>query len=575
MLERFLDQIGEVLRLCEDTDGILVVNREGIIEYHRIPLNSYWCSQDTVGRHILELYPELDGESSTILTALRTGRASYNVLQDINNHRGERVLLESTTIPIVVDGRVECVVDSSKYHTIDQRVIRGGEGGGLSTLDRMLTEDPAMLALKSRIRDVAGLDSSVLIYGETGTGKELVAESLHSEGGRAGPFVSQNCAAIPATLLESLFFGTEKGSYTGALTRKGLLEEADGGTLFLDEINSMDPALQAKLLKVLEEKKVRRLGGSRDIPFDVRIVAAVNEKPQKLIREGRLREDLYYRLGVIRLTLPPLRERLCDIGPLADYFIEHYNRKLHRRVRGLSERALRLLRGYAWPGNVRELKNAIEGAVAVARGERLTVEDMEEKKVRRLGGSRDIPFDVRIVAAVNEKPQKLIREGRLREDLYYRLGVIRLTLPPLRERLCDIGPLADYFIEHYNRKLHRRVRGLSERALRLLRGYAWPGNVRELKNAIEGAVAVARGERLTVEDMEEILAGRLGGLNRPPELPEALRLEESFSLTRALDSYERELLSRAMQQAGSISQAARLLGLSRQNLKYKLKKFDL
>lgn len=422
MLERFLDQIGEVLRLCEDTDGILVVNREGIIEYHRIPLNSYWCSQDTVGRHILELYPELDGESSTILTALRTGRASYNVLQDINNHRGERVLLESTTIPIVVDGRVECVVDSSKYHTIDQRVIRGGEGGGLSTLDRMLTEDPAMLALKSRIRDVAGLDSSVLIYGETGTGKELVAESLHSEGGRAGPFVSQNCAAIPATLLESLFFGTEKGSYTGALTRKGLLEE---------------------------------------------------------------------------------------------------------------------------------------------------------KKVRRLGGSRDIPFDVRIVAAVNEKPQKLIREGRLREDLYYRLGVIRLTLPPLRERLCDIGPLADYFIEHYNRKLHRRVRGLSERALRLLRGYAWPGNVRELKNAIEGAVAVARGERLTVEDMEETLAGRLGGLNRPPELPEALRLEESFSLTRALDSYERELLSRAMQQAGSISQAARLLGLSRQNLKYKLKKFDL
>ena len=220
-----------------------------------------------MGRHILELYPELDGESSTILTALRTGRASYNVLQDINNHRGERVLLESTTIPIVVDGRVECVVDSSKYHTIDQRVIRGGEGGGLSTLDRMLTEDPAMLALKSRIRDVAGLDSSVLIYGETGTGKELVAESLHSEGGRAGPFVSQNCAAIPATLLESLFFGTEKGSYTGALTRKGLLEEADGGTLFLDEINSMDPALQAKLLKVLEEKKVRRLGGSRDIPL--------------------------------------------------------------------------------------------------------------------------------------------------------------------------------------------------------------------------------------------------------------------------------------------------------------------
>ena len=148
MLERFLDQIGEVLHLCEDTDGILVVNREGLIEYHRISLNSYWCSQDTVGRHILELYPELDEESSTILQALRNGTASYNVLQDINNRRGERVLLESTTIPLVVDGRVECVVDSSKYHTIDQRIIRGGESGGLSTLDRILTQDPALMALK-------------------------------------------------------------------------------------------------------------------------------------------------------------------------------------------------------------------------------------------------------------------------------------------------------------------------------------------------------------------------------------------------------------------------------------------
>ena len=193
----------------------------------------------------------------------------------------------------------------------------------------------------------------------------------------------------------------------------------------------------------------------------------------------------------------------------------------------------------------------------------------------RVGGNRIISVDVCIVAATNEDLERRVEEGSFRRDLYYRLNTLPVLIPPLRERLCDIGPLADYFIEHYNRKLHRRVRGLSERALRLLRGYAWPGNVRELKNAIEGAVAVARGERLTVEDMEEILAGRLGGLNRPPELPEALRLEESFSLTRALDSYERELLSRAMQQAGSISQAARLLGLSRQNLKYKLKKFDL
>lgn len=446
--KRVLDQIGEVVRLCEDSDGILIANRNGIVEYHRISLDSYWCSQETEGRHILELYPELDEDSSTILQALKTGRATYNVLQDINNRKGERVLLESTTIPIVVDGQVECVVDSSKYHAIDQRVIRG-ENGGLYRLDRIITQDPAMLALKERIRDVAPLDSSVLIYGETGTGKELVAESLHSEGRRADkPFVSQNCAAIPSNLLESLFFGTEKGSYTGALTRMGLLEEADGGTLFLDEINSMEIGLQAKLLKVLEEKKVRRLGGSRDIPFDVRIVAAVNEDPAKLIREHRLREDLYYRLGVVRITLPPLRKRKGDIALLTRHFIDRYNQKMKRDIRGISEQALRRLEQYSWPGNVRELQNVVEGAYVSARSEMLMVDHMAD--------------------------------------------------------ILDQG---------------------------------------------------------LVELEEEPVGGDTIG--------------EGFSLPQALEQYERELVRKAMAQSTSISQAARLLGVSRQNLKYRLQKFNL
>lgn len=443
-----LDQIGEVVRLCEDTDGIVIVNRNGIVEYHRISLDSYWCSQETEGRHILELYPELDADSSTILQALRTGKPTYNVLQDINNRRGQRVLLESTTIPIVVDGQVECVVDSSKYHAIDQRVIRG-DSGGLYTLDHIITQDAAMLTLKARIRDVAPLDSSVLIYGETGTGKELVAESLHSEGKRSGkPFVSQNCAAIPSNLLESLFFGTEKGSYTGALTRKGLLEEADGGTLFLDEINSMEIGLQAKLLKVLEEKKVRRLGGSRDIPFDVRIVAAVNEDPAKLIREHRLREDLYYRLGVVRITLPPLRKRKGDIALLTRHFIDRYNQKMKRDIRGISEQALRRLEQYSWPGNVRELQNVVEGAYVSARSEMLLVDHMADT---------------------------------------------------LDQGLMEL-------------------------------------------------------------DQEPAVGDTIG---------------EGFSLPQALEQYERELVRRAMAQSTSISQAARLLGVSRQNLKYRLQKFDL
>lgn len=443
---RVAEQIADVIRLCEDTDGLLVANRDGIVEFQRIFVDNLWKSGETVGLHIFELYPELDEESSTIIQALRTGKPTYNVLQDINNRRGERVLLESTTIPIVVDGQVACVIDSSKFHSIDQRVIRGE--GGISTLDRIITQDPAMLALKKRIRDVAPLDSSVLIYGETGTGKELVAESLHSEGRRSGrPFVSQNCAAIPANLLESLFFGTEKGCYTGALTRKGLLEEADGGTLFLDEINSMEIGLQAKLLKVLEEKKVRRLGGSRDIPFDVRIVAAVNEEPARLIREHRLREDLYYRLGVVRITLPPLRKRVGDIPLLIRYFIDQYNRKMKRSIQGVSAQALRRLERYSWPGNVRELQNVIEGAFASARSELLVLDHMEDA------------LEYQEVSLAEES-----REG-------------------------DIDP--------------------------------------------------------------------------------------GFSLTKALEQYERELLHKAMEQSSSISQAARLLGLSRQNLKYKLQKYNL
>ena len=446
MWKPFLEQLGEVIRVCEDTDGVLLANKDGIVEFQRIFVDKLWRSGETVGKHIFDLYPELDEESSTILQALKTGKPTFNVLQDINNRRGERVLLESTTLPIVVDGQVVGVMDSSKFHVIDQRIIRGEMG--VSTLDRIITQDPAMLAMKARIRDAAKLDSTVLIYGETGTGKELVAESLHSEGRRADkPFVSQNCAAIPANLLESLFFGTEKGCYTGALTRKGLLEEADGGTLFLDEINSMEINLQAKLLKVLEEKKVRRLGGSRDIPFDVRIVAAVNEEPAKLIREKRMREDLYYRLGVVRLTLPPLRERPGDIPLLARFFLDRFNRSMDRHIEGISDLALRRMEEYDWPGNVRELQNVVEGAFSASRSGLLTAEYLEE----------------------------------------------RLRLP----------------------------------------------------------------------------------LRQAEDSPEPVQLEEGFSLPQAVERYERELVRQALEQSTSLSQAARLLGISRQNLKYKMQKFLL
>ena len=449
MAERYLEQIRAIIRVCEDTDGILIVDKNGIIRDHRIAMNYYWKEEETVGHHIRELYPGLDEDSSTILRALRTGQAIYDQRQELVNSRGEQVELDATTIPIVVNGEVEGAVDCARFYVVGQRIVRGGRRGGLSTLGRIVTQSPKMEDLKRRIRSAAQLDSPVLIYGETGTGKELVAEALHSEGPRGGePFVAQNCAAIPSNLLESLFFGTEKGSYTGALTHKGLFEEANGGTLLLDEINSMDIGLQAKLLKALEEKKARRLGGSRDTPFDVRIVAAVNEPPEELLRSGKLREDLYYRLGVVRLNLPPLRERPEDIPLLTNYFIEQYNRSMKRNIRGVTPEVAERFRRYRWPGNIRQLRNAVEGAFAIARGELLTAEDLEEK----LGG-----------------------------------GTEQQTRP------------------------------------------AAPA---------------------------------------PPP-------EEGISLSQAVERYEKGLIQQAMERCGSISATARSLGLSRQNLKYKLQKYDL
>ncbi len=382
MSEQFLDQINSIIRVCQEKECILVTDRNGIVEYMRVPaqVRDSFHLPEAVGCHILELYPELDEETSTILQVLKTGRPSYRVRQNLTNVYGEEVVLDSTTLPVIVNGEVRGAVDSTRFYRVGQLEVRAEEAGHrLTTLEEIITQDPQMEALKDRVRAVAGLDTSVLICGETGTGKELFAQALHTEGRRAGkPFITQNCAAIPPNLLESIFFGTEKGSYTGAVSRKGLFELADGGTLFLDEINSMDVGLQAKLLKALEEKTVRRVGGERDICFDVRVVAAMTEPPQKVLAEGRMREDLYYRIGVIRLQIPPLRERPGDILPLARLFARQIGAKTGRGISGLSNLAESLFQQYAWPGNVRELRNTMEGACATAEGSLLRMEDVQD-----------------------------------------------------------------------------------------------------------------------------------------------------------------------------------------------------
>jgi DNA-binding NtrC family response regulator len=241
----------------------------------------------------------------------------------------------------------------------------------------MIGKSPKVLEVFQLVRDVASLRSTVLIQGESGTGKELMARAIHFSGDRAQkPFVGVSCAALAESLLESELFGHEKGSFTGATgQKKGKFEMADGGTLFLDEIGEISPKIQIALLRVLQERTFYRVGGNEEVRVDVRVIAATNRDLERAVQEGRFRDDLYYRLNVITLKIPPLRERREDIPLLAGSIVERIARELGKDVGGISEAALAVLMNNEWPGNVRELENAIERAIVVCRGSMLTEED--------------------------------------------------------------------------------------------------------------------------------------------------------------------------------------------------------
>jgi len=253
------------------------------------------------------------------------------------------------------------------------------EVGERYRLERMLGTSAAMKDVLEQVAEVAGSMATVLLLGESGTGKELVARAIHWNGPRSGgPFVPVNCAAIPDTLLESELFGHEKGAFTGATQRRrGLVAEADTGTLFLDEIAEMPLGLQAKLLRVLQDRTVRPVGGRDEVVVDVRVICATNRDLQDLVRAGKFREDLYYRLAVIPIRLPSLRERPEDIPLLAAHFLERAAATLGKRIEGFDEEAMGWLTQHRWPGNVRELENVVERAVTLARGSRIGLGDLK------------------------------------------------------------------------------------------------------------------------------------------------------------------------------------------------------
>ena len=261
---------------------------------------------------------------------------------------------------------------------LDENVYLRRELEQKYTFNNIIGKSARMQAIFSLIERIARTASTVLIQGESGTGKELIARAIHYASPRAAHrFLSLNCGALPETLLESELFGHERGAFTGAVRdKKGLFQEADGGTLFLDELGEMTPAMQVKLLRALQEKVVRRVGGNQEVPVDVRIIAATNQELEAKIERGEFREDLYYRINVIPIHLPPLRQRREDIPLLADHFIKKYSDQMGVAAPPISVESMRILEGYDWPGNVRELENLVERILALSHGETITSKDL-------------------------------------------------------------------------------------------------------------------------------------------------------------------------------------------------------
>lgn len=286
----------------------------------------------------------------------------------------EEISLEEA-IALIRSGVRDIKLLSSPFELLEKSVLSLLEDRRLPQDEGFITQDPRMLKILSALEEVAKTKVPVLLVGESGTGKELLARFIHSRSDRKeGPFVAINCSALPESLLESELFGYEKGAFSGALFRKkGKIELADRGTLLLDEITEMSPNLQSKLLRVLQEGEVDRLGGYHPIKVDFRLISTTNRDIEKEVAENRFRADLYYRINVITVKVPPLRERQGDVKLLTEYYLEKFSRQYRRRIRGLTERAWKFLMNYHFPGNVRELRNMVERAVITCEGELIDV----------------------------------------------------------------------------------------------------------------------------------------------------------------------------------------------------------
>ncbi|MGJ9384376.1 sigma-54 interaction domain-containing protein [Salipaludibacillus sp. CF4.18] len=383
-----------------DFDHILVADKNGIIIFYDVgDLNVLKelgiRPEEFLGKNVKAFYKHFTDENSTVMNVLATGTAQCNVRQDMLTNDGNKIISQSSTYPIKENDKIVGAIEFSSRLFAKENIQSLDKLAGhklfrknntIFTIDDIITVNETMEAIKKKINNIAKTNSTVLINGRTGTGKEVVAQAIHNLSDRyAKPFISLNCSAIPASLMESTLFGTMKGSFTGSEDMPGLFEQANGGTLFLDEINSLDIYLQAKLLKVIEEKAIRRIGGKESLSLDIRIISATNEEPNTLLDDKRLREDLFYRLGVVQIDLPNLTERMEDIEVLVESFINFYNNNMNIVIANIDREVLDSFKRYHWPGNVRELKNAIEMAYNHVSSNQITINDVPRRIVEFTG----------------------------------------------------------------------------------------------------------------------------------------------------------------------------------------------
>lgn len=383
LMEDILDNMYEAVHAVDAEGKVIIYSRAG--EKH-----NNLTKEEALGEYEYNLWKQPLNFSIDREKIIRTGKPIKNIQMIGRSTTGREFHVIAGFYPYFEDGEYKAFYYTGRdISNLDYFIKENMElkkqlsedndekslkNGTRYTLDDIIGNSLAIQKSKEKARKIANYNANILIYGETGTGKELFAQGIHNEGFYSNePFIAFNCSAIPETLIESLLFGTVKGAFTGAENMEGLFEQVGKGTLFLDEINSMSPAMQAKLLRVLQEKKIRRVGDTKDIDIQCAIISATNIEPKEAVKKKILRRDLYYRIATVVLKIPPLRERKEDISTLLNHFIKILNKKHGRNIRNIDKKVLNHLQEHSWPGNVRELLNVLESAVILSDPQRISL----------------------------------------------------------------------------------------------------------------------------------------------------------------------------------------------------------